>query len=152
LKLAIKSAAVAVVLAAVSGAALAATSAEIIHTRQAGYKQMGGAFKALGDELKSPQPDKAKIAALSKRVNEIAPQISGWFPAGSGPQAGVKTRAKAVIWARSAEFQADGKALSVETAKLAAIGARGEIAATQAQFKATGAKCGACHDVFREKE
>lgn len=149
----IKSVGAAIVLAAAAGAALAAaTPADVIHTRQAGYKQLGAAFKGLSDELKSPSPDKAKIAALSKRVGEIAPQISGWFPAGSGPEAGVKTRAKAVIWTKQAEFQGDAHAFQAEAAKLAAVGARGDIPATQAQFKATGAKCGACHDVFREKE
>jgi cytochrome c556 len=144
---------VAVLLAAMSGAALAASSAaDVIHARQAGYKQLGGAFKGLSDQLSSPSPDKAQVAALSKRVNEIAPQIAGWFPAGSGPEAGVKTRAKAEIWSKRAEFDADAKALAVETAKLAALGAKGDIDAAKAQFKVVGGKCGACHTPFREKE
>ena len=144
---------VAVLLAAISGAALAAASAaDVIKARQAGYKQLGGAFKALGDQLNSPSPDKAQVAALSKRVNEIAPQIAGWFPAGSGPEAGVKTRAKADIWKKRGEFDADAKALTVETAKLAALGAKGDIDAAKAQFKVVGGKCGGCHTPFREKE
>lgn len=153
MNLVIKSVGAAILLAAISGGALAAASAaDVIHARQAGYKQLGGAFKALSDQLKSPNPDKAQVAALSKRVNEIAPKIATWFPAGSGPEAGVKTRAKADIWARGAEFQADAKALTVETAKLAALGAKGDIDGARAQFKAVGAKCGACHKPFREEE
>lgn len=149
----IKSIGAAAILAAMSGAGWAATSAaNIIHARQAGYKQLGGAFKALSDQLNSPNPDKVQVAALSKRVNDIAPKIANWFPAGSGPEAGVKTRAKAEIWTRGAEFQADAKALTDETAKLAALGAAGDIAAAKAQFKVVGGKCGSCHTPFREKE
>lgn len=144
---------VALAVAAVSTAALAAQSAaDVIHARQAGYKQLGGAFKGLHDQLVAPNPDKAQIAALAKRVNEIAGQIPGWFPKGSGPEAGVKTRAKAEIWQRYGEFQGDAKALGVETAKLAAIAPAGDVGALQVQFKAVGEKCGACHTPFREKE
>ena len=153
MNLVIKSVGAAVLLTAMSGAAWAAASAaDVIHARQAGYKQLGVAFKALNDQLKSPTPDKAQVAALSKRVNEIAPQIATWFPAGSGPEAGVKTRAKPDIWVRGAEFQADAKALRVETAKLASLGAKGDIEAVKVQFKAVGARCGACHKPFREEE
>jgi cytochrome c556 len=140
-------------IAAVSTAALAAqTAADVIHARQAGYKQLGGAFKGLHDQLVSPNPDKAQVAALAKRVNEIAGQIPGWFPKGSGPETGVKTRAKAEIWQRYGEFQGDAKALSAETAKLSALAAAGNIDGATAQFKAVGEKCGACHTPFREKE
>lgn len=149
----VKSLIAALALTAMSGAALAAVSAaEVVKTRQAGLKQLGGAFKSLSDQLNSPSPDKAQVAALTKRINQIAPQIAGWFPAGSGPQPGIKTHAKPEIWTRNAEFQADAHALAGETAKLAAIGAGGDIDAVKAQVKATGAKCGACHSAFREKE
>jgi cytochrome c556 len=151
--LVIKSMGVAAVLAATAGGAwAAATAADAIHARQAGFKQMSAAFKGLNDQLNSPAPDKAQVAALSKRVNEIAPQIGGWFPAGTGPEAGVKTRAKPDIWAKPAEFQAAARALPVETAKLASLGAMGDIEAAKAQFKVVGGKCGACHTPFREKE
>ena len=143
----------AMAVAAVSSAALAAQSAaEVIHARQAGYKQLGAAFKGLHDQLAASNPDKAQIVAYAKRINEIAPQIQGWFPKGSGPEAGVKTRAKAEIWQRYGEFQGDAKALSAETAKLAAMAPGGDIKALNAQFKAVGGKCGACHTPFREKE
>jgi cytochrome c556 len=138
---------------AVSSAALAAQgAAEVIHARQAGYKQLGAAFKGLHDQLVSSNPDKVQVAAYAKRVNEIAGQIPGWFPKGSGPEAGVKTRAKADIWQRYGEFQADAKALSGETAKLASVAAGGDVDALKGQFKAVGDKCGACHKAFREKE
>jgi cytochrome c556 len=143
----------AMALAAVSGAALAAQSAaDVIHARQAGYKQLGSAFKGLHDQLVSSSPDKVQIAAYARRINEIAPQIQGWFPKGSGPEAGVKTRAKPAIWQRYGEFQADAKALAAETARLAAVAPGGDVGAIKAQFKAVGDKCGACHTAFREKE
>lgn len=142
----------AVAVACIGGAALAASTADVIHARQAGYKQLGAAFKGLSDQLNSSTPDKAQIAAYAKRMNEIAPQIGGWFPKGSGPESGVKTRAKADIWQRYGEFQAASKALAAETAKLQTVAAGGDISATKAQARAVGAKCGACHTPFREKE
>jgi cytochrome c556 len=152
-KATIRNIGVAIAVAAIAGAAVAAANpADVIHARQAGYKQLGAAFKGLNDQLNSPSPDKAQIAAYARRVNEIAPQIAGWFPKGTGPEAGVKTRAKAEIWQRYGEFQADAKALTVETAKLQATAAGGDIGAIKLQTKAVGAKCGACHTPFREKE
>lgn len=143
----------ALVAAVIAGAAVAAaTPAEVIHARQAGYKQLGGAFKGLNDQLNASSPDKAQIAALARRVNELAPQIAGWFPKGTGPEAGVKTRAKAEIWQRYGEFQADAKALAAETARLQTVAAGGDIDAIKAQVKVVGGRCGACHTPFRAKE
>ena len=140
----------------VSSVALAAapqpTPQQTIETRQAGLKKIGGTFKALFDQLRSPAPDKAQIVTLATQLKGLTPAIQGWFPAGSGPEAGVKTAAKAEIWQKHDEFIGDAKALSAETDKLAEIAPAGDIAAITAQAKVVGSKCGACHTAFRQKD
>jgi cytochrome c556 len=140
--------------AMISGVALAAgaTPKQQIETRQANFKKLGGTFKALNDQLHSPAPDKAQIAALAAQLKTLAPGIPTWFPAGSGPEAGVKTAAKADIWAKPDVFKADAKALQVEADKLAAIAPAGDLTAIAAQARVVGSKCAACHTEFRQKD
>lgn len=140
---------IAAVLALTAGGAVAATVAETIAARQAGYKQMGAAFKGLNDELKAGSPDKAKLAAFAKTMNTQARLVPGWFPKGSGPEAGVKTKAKAQIWLESAKFATLSKNLQTETAKLQTAAASGDLDALRAQVRATGGACKACHDSYR---
>lgn len=140
---------IAVVLAMTAGGALAATAAETIAARQAGYKQMGAAFKGLNDELKAGTPDKAKLTAFAKTMNIQARLVPGWFPKGSGPEAGVKTKAKADIWADPAKFATLSKNLQTETAKLQTAAASGDLDALRAQVRATGGACKSCHEPFR---
>ena len=140
---------IAVVLALTAGGAVAATVGETIAARQAGFKQLGGAFKGLNDELKADAPDKAKLTAFAKTMNTQARLVPTWFPKGSGPESGVKTKAKANIWTDGAKFAAAGKGLQTETAKLQTIAASGDLDALRAQVRATGGACKSCHEPFR---
>ncbi|MBP6547167.1 MAG: cytochrome c [Phenylobacterium sp.] len=143
---------VALSLTAVGGAALAAVSAEkVIAERQKGLKAMGGAFKTINDNLKTDAPDAKLIAAQAKIVKDGSHKIPGWFPKGSGPEAGFKTAAKPEIWTDGAKFAAAAKGLQVEAAKLETIAKGGNIDAIKAQVKATGGACGTCHTPFRVK-
>ena len=72
-----------------------------------------------------------------------------WFPAGSGPETGIKTAAKPEIWAQPADFKAAHDALVVEAGKLVTVAASGDAAAIGAQLQATGKACGGCHKPFR---
>jgi cytochrome c556 len=136
--------------ALLAGAALAAdTGADAVKARQQNFKQLGGAFKTIFDELKKPDPDKAAIAAAATKMNTLASQEQTWFPKGSGPEAGVKTGAKPEIWSDSAGFAAAVQKLQGETAKLQQVAAGGDITAIKAQAAATGGACKNCHDKFR---
>jgi len=145
-----KSVALALVLAMTATGALAASAAETaIATRQAGYKKMGAAFKAVSDELKKGSPDAKLIATNARVVNAHAGLVPTWFPKGSGPEAGFKTEAKSNIWSDNAKFAAAAANLQAEAGKLQTVSATGNIDAVKAQFRATGATCKACHDVYR---
>lgn len=140
---------IAIVLALSAGGAAAATVGESIAARQAGFKQMGAAFKGLNDELKAGSPDKAKLVGFAKTMNTQARAVPGWFPKGSGPESGVKTKAKPGIWTESAKFATLAKNLQTETAKLPTAAASGDLDALRAQVRATGGSCKACHDPYR---
>lgn len=146
-------AAIALVLALTATGALAASAAETaIATRQAGYKKMGGAFKAINEELKKSSPDMKLIAANSAIVNAQSQQIPKWFPKGSGPEAGFKTKAKPAIWTEPAKFAAAGAKLQTEAGKLQTFAAAGNLDAVKSQVRAVGGSCKACHDPYRAED
>lgn len=139
-------------IAAISGAAMAQTAAQkAVSARQAGYKQMGAAFKAINDELKAGSPDTKAITANAAKMRDLSTQAPNWFPRGSGPEAGVKTKAKANIWAEPAKFTTAMASLRTESAKLHTVAASGDVNAIRAQVRAVGASCGGCHKPFREE-
>lgn len=145
--------AIALVLALGASGALAASAAETaIATRQAGYKKLGGAFKAISDELKKGSPDAKIIAANAQVVNAQAAQVGKWFPKGSGPEAGFKTEAKANIWTDQAKFAVAVGNFQTQAGKLQTVAAGGDVEAIKAQFRATGGTCKACHDVYRAEK
>jgi cytochrome c556 len=144
----------AVLLAGAGSAALSAamSPADAIKARQANYKKLGGAFKAIKDELAKGAPDKALIKRNADLIASLGPQLNTWFPAGTGPEAGVKTAAKREIWTNPAEFRKDADALNAAAGKLSQVAGGGDLDAIKAQFGATGQTCGACHKVFKVKD
>ena len=93
--------------ALVAGGAIAsaASPADTIAARQANFKKMGGAMKALKDEL-GGGADKAKLLAAARTLASTARMQGGLFPAGTGPSSGVKTDALPAIWAQKPVFDA----------------------------------------------
>lgn len=140
------------IMASLAGAALAADMAGVIKDRQAHYKQIGKAAKGIYETLNSPSPDVASVQANAKLIDQLAPQVPGWFPAGSGPEAGVKTGAKAEIWSHPADFKAAAAGFATEARKFDAVAAGGDVAAIRAEYGALGKACKTCHDPFRKKD
>jgi cytochrome c556 len=124
-------------LAAVQIASAAApTISAAIAARKANFKEIGGAFKTINDEIKSGAPDVNTVRPLARDIaSRSALQLKN-FPRGSGPESGVKTRAKAAIWSDQAGFN-----------KL-----QNDMVASASTRAALGATCKNCHDRFREEE
>lgn len=143
---------------ALSGGAVLAQDAagtpggKAVLARQAHYKDLGKAFGAIGAELRKDAPDKAAIAANATTAAGLAADLPSWFPKGSGPEAGVKTAAKAEVWSDAAGFAAAVTKLQQETAKLQQVAAAGDLDALKAQARATGGACKNCHDQYRAPE
>lgn len=142
----------AVVFAATAALAAGINAADTIKARHDHFKELGGAAKAIGDQLKSGAPDAAIVKANAAKMAQLGAALPTWFPAGSGPESGVKTRALPVIWTDGPGFSAAAKNLATETAKLNAIAASGNMAAVGPQMGAVGNACGGCHKKYRGPE
>jgi len=142
----------AVVFAATAALAAGINAADTIKARHDHFHELGGAAKAIGDQLKSGSPDAGVVKANAAKLAQLGAALPSWFPAGSGPESGVKTRALPLIWSDAAGFSAAAKTLATETAKLNTIAASGNMAGVGAQMQAVGAACGGCHKKYRGPE
>jgi cytochrome c556 len=117
--------------------------------RHENFKQLGGGFKAIIDQVKKDAPDRAVISANAAKVNTLAGQLPSWFPKGSGAESGVKTGAKAEVWSDPQAFAAAAARLKAATGKLQQVSLTGDMAAIKAQVQETGGGCKNCHDKYR---
>jgi cytochrome c556 len=125
---------------------------QIIDDRQRNLRDMGAAYKAITDELKRSTPNVLEIAHYASSLQEIASSQKQWFPAGSGPESGIKTAAKAEIWSRSAEFTKWEDDLSAAIALLVKATAGQDLEIVRRQHEQVGKACAGCHKTFRVKD
>ena len=112
------------------------TPKEQIELRQGQLKKLGKAFKTISDQLKASEPDMAAIQAAAASVPVESEGMADWFPAGTGPDSGVKTDALPAIWEEPDLF----------TEKLSDFQMAAGALATAAE---TGGTCKSCHEKFR---
>jgi len=123
---------------------------QAIKARQSNYKEIGGAFKSISDELKSAVPDVNSVGPAAREVLTRAQNQLQFFPAGSGPESHVKTRAKPAIWADFTAFtQAHEKFVGSAQQLSDALAAGADRTALSQRASALGQTCKACHDRFR---
>jgi cytochrome c556 len=78
--------------------------------------------------------------------------VAKHFPKGSGPQAGLKTRAKASVWTDQASFVKLQNDMIAAANGLNAAAIKGDVAALTAARTTLGGTCKSCHDKFRESD
>lgn len=122
---------------------------EVIDARQEGFKDMGAAMKTLRDELKSGNPDSAAITSAATELSVLAEKLPTWFPAGSGPESGLETDARAYIWENKEKFDALSNELMVESKALVSLASSGDKSALQKKLGTLRDNCSSCHDSFR---
>jgi len=138
---------------AVVGAVAGPAETAQIKPRQDKLRDMGGALKAISDEIKKGKLDwDNTILPNTQTLKERSSYLLNWFPKGSGPESGVKTYALPVIWQKNDDFVKLGKAAQGETAKLDQIAQTKNADALKAQVIATGKACKACHDTYRSPD
>ena len=125
------------------------TAAETVQYRQQTMKNLGGAFKAVNDQVRSPTPNLDTIRAGVPALQKIAAELPTLFPAGSGPEAGVTTTAKPEIWTNAAGFDGKVKALQAAVQGLATAAAGTDTATVAAAAGPVGQACQGCHSEFR---
>ena len=123
----------------------------VIEGRQANLRDLGAALKGVTDELKKPAPTMSLVRQYAKQINDLAQQQHFWFPAGSGPQAEVDTKAKPEIWTKPAEFSQAQVNFTREASKFLEAVAGNDLEAVKVQHRALGKSCQGCHKEFREK-
>ena len=133
----------------------AAGPAEIaqIKPRQDKLRDMGGAQKAINDELKRGKVDwDNTIIPNAQTIKDRSAYLLNWFPKGSGPESGKKTYALPAIWQKNDDFMELGKAAQAEAVKLDQVASSKDVNALKAQALATGKACKACHDNYRSPD
>ena len=124
---------------------------KLMHERHEGMEDIGDAFKVLGREMKADAPNLEAVRPHAATVARLAPQVSRWFPAGTGPDVG-KTRAKPEIWQKPEDFAAKTRAFQAATRSFDAAVKGSDVAAIKASFGELGKTCKACHDPYRARE
>lgn len=142
----------AALLTAASPAAAESAAERAVAARQAGFKQIGAAFKAVNDELRAGKPDLAAVASAAARLEGHAGQLPTWFPRGSGPESGADTGARAGVWSDAAGFADAAANLRTQTSRLNTLAREGDLAAVRKQAAQVGAACKACHTAYREED
>lgn len=123
----------------------------LMHDRHEGMEDIGDAFKIVTRELKGGAPDLAKVREGAGTIARLSPQVSGWFPPGTGPDVG-KTRAKAEIWQKPEDFAAKRNAFEQTAQAFNAAVQGNDLAAIRAAHANLGKNCKACHDPYRSEE
>jgi cytochrome c556 len=126
--------------------------ADAIENRQYNMKDMGSAFKSIKDEVRSGSDDRTLLFYSAKSVQTSAQSHEHWFPAGSGPELGIETRALPEIWLQPDVFVAGVAEFIDESNKLVTAVQSKDTAVHAEQLKRTADTCKTCHDQFRSPE
>jgi cytochrome c556 len=122
---------------------------EAVDARQHNLKDLGGAFKAVRDQLRKSQPDMTQLTQAAEQMEQLAADMHNWFPKGSGPSADVETDAKAEIWSDPKGFATVLNRFRTEAPKLLTLAKAGDAEGLKKQVGAVGASCKGCHDKYR---
>lgn len=125
---------------------------EAVAVRVNAYRETGSAFKTINDQLKSGAPLKIMMRTSARTIAATARDQYGWFPAGSGAETGLKTKAKPAIWADAAGFHEAQARLQREADLMTKVVETGDAAAMQKQARALGQACQACHQKYRAED
>ncbi|MDE5447005.1 cytochrome c [Bradyrhizobium sp. CSA207] len=124
-----------------------------IKPRQDKLRDMGGALKAINDELKKGRIDwDNTVVPNAQTLKDRSAYLLNWFPKGSGPESGAKTYSLPAIWQNNEDFVTLGKVAQVEAAKLNQVAISKDANALKAQLEAMGKACKACHDRYRSPD
>jgi len=137
---------------AIATTALALDAAAVEKARSDYFHSLGKPAKGLRDELSKGSPDTAVLKAYYADIARIAPNLPAQFPAGSGPESGVKTEAKANIWTDGAGFKKDADALASAANALNTAAQGGNVDAVKAAYGNLGQTCKGCHETYRKED
>jgi cytochrome c556 len=122
---------------------------ETVKARQHNLKDLGGAFKAVRDQIRKSEPDLTQVQQATAQIDQLASEMKQWFPQGSGPSEDIETDAKAEIWSDPQGFAAVLTRFQQEAPKLSAFAKVGDTDGLKKQIGVVGGACKGCHDKYR---
>lgn len=135
---------------AVSQNAPAVKPDQAVKYRQSVYKVILWNFGPMAAMVRGQAPwDQAEFTRRAERVATMAPMLLEGYPEGSGPEAGVHTRARPELWKNVDDFRSLMKSMEGKAADLATVAKSGDADETKTAFGELGKACGACHDKYR---
>jgi len=135
--------------AACTAYAIDLTPRQQIEARQSNFKDLGGAFKTIRDQLRLSRPDPIAIEQAAHSVYEMSQAHAMWFPKGTGPESGYETDAKPEIWTDAQGFASANQRFVDAGAKLYSLAQAKNIDGLKQHVPAVGQACKNCHDKFR---
>jgi cytochrome c556 len=148
---------------------------QLIQSRIANFREMGTAYKYIGDEMTRRQPHLFKIQESAQLIKNRGADMLHWFPHGSEPPpqarsswldtilgwfstedsftlaTGAKSHAKRTVWTERQKFEEANSKFQAQADRMWQAAQTGQATAISAQFKRLGETCKGCHDVYREK-
>lgn len=128
---------------------VAAAPADAVRSRIASYRELGAAFKAVNDALRTGEPQTILIQQSARQIRNASRGQYSWFPAGSDASAGVRTAAKPEIWTQAAQFKAKQDAFAAAADSFARVAATGNANAIRLEARKLGGACKGCHDTYK---
>ncbi len=125
---------------------------EAYGVRHERFEEIGDGMKAISRELKGGSPDVSVVQQQAARIAQLAPEVTTWFPAGSGPETNARTRAKAEIWQDEAGIRAAAAQFVEASGAFDRAARSGDVAAIQAALPVLARSCSNCHERFRGPE
>ena len=121
---------------------------DVIKCRQGAMMLSGVAMASIKGAIDAGQP-LASQRFSTRSLARWAHAVPGMFPAGSGPEAGVPSNARAEIWSDRAGFEARAADYAAAADRLAELAAGDDAAPFAEQWTAVRATCQACHDGYK---
>jgi cytochrome c556 len=125
------------------------TGQEAVDARQHNLKDLGGAFKAVRDQARKPQPDMTQVQQAAEQIQQLAADMNAWFPKGSEPGEDIETDAKTAIWTDSKGFASALAKFQQEAPKLLTLAKANDADGLKKQVTVVGGACKGCHDKYR---
>lgn len=129
---------------------LFASPADDARSRISNFRELGASFKTVNDAIRTPEPQVMLVQIAARQIVNASRQMPGWFPAGSGPDSGAKTKAKAEIWKQGAKFKQAQDAFAAQAIKFQQAAQSGNVTIMRTAARNLGMTCKGCHDSFRQ--
>lgn len=120
----------------------------VIKARQAAFHLSAGTFGPMKAAIDSGA-DVNGFAFGAKGLARWARTIPSMFPAGTGAEAGIPTKAKPEIWSDRAGFEARAAEYAAAADKLAELAQANDKPGFAAQWLVVRQSCSNCHDPYR---